>query len=131
MLAQLEKNSLSFTLKLKKWVRYFSTFCIANSCSNIETIFFLIHLWKTYPNIWEINLITKLVCYFYYSYFFIKGQYWKYILKSVFSPFLLQTSWSPELPSIPSSSRLTLSQPESSSSSTLLPDYDNYFYIWT
>lgn len=40
-----------------------------------------------------------------------------------------KTSWSPELPSIPSSSRLTLSQPESSSSSTLLPDYDNYFYI--
>uniref|UniRef100_A0A8D8XG26 Ras-associating domain-containing protein n=2 Tax=Cacopsylla melanoneura TaxID=428564 RepID=A0A8D8XG26_9HEMI len=37
-------------------------------------------------------------------------------------------SWTPELPSIPSSSRLSLSQPETASTS-LLADYDNYFYI--
>ncbi|KAI5704879.1 hypothetical protein M8J76_013463 [Diaphorina citri] len=39
-----------------------------------------------------------------------------------------KTSWCPELPSIPSSSRLSLSQPETASTS-LLADYDNYFYI--
>ncbi|XP_026676481.1 uncharacterized protein LOC113465825 [Diaphorina citri] len=46
----------------------------------------------------------------------------------LFRLFSFQTSWCPELPSIPSSSRLSLSQPETASTS-LLADYDNYFYI--